>query len=271
MKLIEEFLQGKTGKAEECEDFLFFSENFAAVIDGVTAKKPEMAGTGRMAAEIIHRKIFDLPAETTWEEALEIFTRAIFSHYHQQGIAREAQADPRLRMGAVAAIFSVFHQEIWLMGDCQCLVNGHFYENPASIDAVMSEARALYNHIAIQTGKSVEDLAIHDPGREFISPILQQQSLLQNNPAAGEYAFFVMDGFAPMKNHVKIISVNIGDEIVLATDGYPRLFPTLETSEKKLHEIITQDPMLISLYKSTKGVKKGNISFDDRAYLRFLF
>ncbi|MDX2245889.1 MAG: protein phosphatase 2C domain-containing protein [Bacteroidia bacterium] len=271
MKLIEEFLQGKTGKAEENEDFMFFSENFAAVIDGVTAKRPEMAGTGRIAAEIIHREIFRLPAETTWEEALEIFTQAIFSHYQQTGIAEAARHDPRLRMGAVTAVFSVFHREIWLMGDCQCLINGHFYENPASIDAVMSEARALYNHIALQTGKNVEDLASHDPGREFISPILQQQSLLQNNPAAGEYAFFVIDGFTPMKNQVKIISVNKGDEIVLATDGYPRLSPTLEASEKKLREIITRDPMLISLYKSTKGVKKGNISFDDRAYLRFLF
>ncbi|MEZ4775428.1 MAG: hypothetical protein R3D00_19745 [Bacteroidia bacterium] len=271
MKLIERFLQGKTGRAEDCEDFLVFSENFAAVIDGVTAKSPEMAGSGRVAAEILSNVIENLPETISWEDCLARLTEAIFQHYEKTGIADNARHNPRLRMGASAVIFSVARSEIWLMGDCQCLVNDVYFDNPTSIDNIMSEARAMYNHIALQSGKTPESLAESDPGREFISPLLQSQSLLQNNPTAGEFAFFVIDGFEPLKNLVKVISVQKGDEVVLASDGYPRLFSTLDASEKYLRELITHDPLLISLYKSTKGVKKGNISFDDRAYLRFLF
>ena len=46
----------------------------------------------------------------------------------------------------------------------------------------------------------------------------------------------------------------------LCVDGNKRL--------TALRDILEKDPLCIRLYKSTKGIKKGNCSFDDRAYLR---
>jgi glycerophosphoryl diester phosphodiesterase len=69
-------------------------------------------------------------------------------------------------------------------------------------------------------------------------------------------------------NGIKTIDVSRAREIVLATDGYPFLKPTLAESEAALRELLRKDPMLVTLYQATKGIMQGNCSFDDRAYLR---
>jgi glycerophosphoryl diester phosphodiesterase len=57
---------------------------------------------------------------------------------------------------------------------------------------------------------------------------------------------------------------------VLASDGYPYLKDTLIASEQALQELLQNDPMLFRDYKTTKSVQEGNLSFDDRAYLKIL-
>jgi hypothetical protein len=56
--------------------------------------------------------------------------------------------------------------------------------------------------------------------------------------------------------------------IVQASDGYPYLQETLEASEQQLQELLREDPLLFRRYKATKGMKRGNVSFDDRAYVK---
>lgn len=63
--------------------------------------------------------------------------------------------------------------------------------------------------------------------------------------------------------------IALGDDIVLASDGYPFLEPTLDQSERALAELKASDPHLISRFPTTKGFEPGLDSFDDRAYLRF--
>jgi glycerophosphoryl diester phosphodiesterase len=79
-----------------------------------------------------------------------------------------------------------------------------------------------------------------------------------------------MDGFPIDDEGIHI--VDVGDsvkEVILASDGYPDLYPTLQETERNLREIIAQDPMLVGVrHRSTKGVLKGAESFDDRTYLR---
>lgn len=57
-------------------------------------------------------------------------------------------------------------------------------------------------------------------------------------------------------------------EVVLASDGYPQLCPTLAESEAALRRQLDDDPFCIRTFKATKGRMVGNQSFDDRAYLR---
>ena len=69
---------------------------------------------------------------------------------------------------------------------------------------------------------------------------------------------------------IKVIHLSEGKhEIILASDGYPLLRPTLQQSEQDLDRLLKEDPQCCRLYESTKGLKPGNKSFDDRTYVRF--
>lgn len=66
-----------------------------------------------------------------------------------------------------------------------------------------------------------------------------------------------------------MINVDEGiNELVLASDGYPFLKPTLDESEAMLASQLGNDPLCMNTFKATKGLMAGNKSFDDRSYLR---
>jgi hypothetical protein len=58
------------------------------------------------------------------------------------------------------------------------------------------------------------------------------------------------------------------EDLVLASDGYPEILPTLAETEARLAELLAEDPSCVGVLRGTKGVMAGQISFDDRAYLR---
>ena len=79
----------------------------------------------------------------------------------------------------------------------------------------------------------------------------------------------VIDGFHIPREHVRIITLNFQPwEIVLASDGYPFLCPTLAESESRLHQQRTDDPLNIGTFKATKAFHPDFNSFDDRSYIR---
>ena len=80
--------------------------------------------------------------------------------------------------------------------------------------------------------------------------------------------FPVFDGFDIPTEWIKVFYVSNANEIILLSDGYPMLLNSLKESEQYLHSIMEKDPQCMRLYKTTKGIQKGNCSFDDRAYLR---
>ena len=90
------------------------------------------------------------------------------------------------------------------------------------------------------------------------------------NKAGNSYGYSVLNGGEIPEELVKVIRLSEGEhEILLASDGYPVLKPTLQQSEQELERIMKDDPQCCRLYESTKGLKPGNKSFDDRTYVRF--
>ena len=101
--------------------------------------------------------------------------------------------------------------------------------------------------------------------------------------------YTVIDGFPIYREGVKVVAlkmkpvsssietyfqeqtkpVSSPNEVVLASDGYPFLKPTLSASEAALAEQIANDPQNIHSFIATKGIVEGNKSFDDRTYIRF--
>lgn len=76
----------------------------------------------------------------------------------------------------------------------------------------------------------------------------------------------VIDGSTPIyMPGTRIITV--AHSVVLASDGYPTLLPTLRESEEALAKHLATDPQNITDFVATKGLVEGNASFDDRAYV----
>lgn len=265
------FLKGKQ-TPQTNEDGIIVTPYFAAVIDGATAKSSfthEGKKTGRLAMELALEAIRDFPRDIDAAEAISRITEKIHRFYVEYGLLDELKAEPGKRFTANGVIYSYARNEIWQVGDCQCIVGNLYSSNEKEIDAIMADARAAFNEVALLSGATMEDIEANDPGREFIYPFLQKQAILQNCPIEGQrFAFPVFDGFPVQMQQVNIFPVGNAEEIILASDGYPHLYPTLHESECYLEDVLKQDPLCMRLYKSTKGVKKGNASFDDRAYLK---
>lgn len=269
----ERFLASKTGKAEDNEDAIHISDSFVAVIDGATSKTARLwqgRTSGQLAAHLLHEALGQLPEDATLQQAIEHLSEAIRGIYMRDRMLEMVASNPVERITASLAMASLRRKEVWLIGDCACIVGGRRITNRKAIDRVLAEARSAYLESELLRGKSIDDLRAHDTGREFIFPLLERQTLFQNTTSANAYSYAVLDGFPIPTRQIRICPIPPAPTtVVLATDGYPALHESLAVSERALQRIIERDPLLMRQYKSTKGVQAGNISYDDRAFVRF--
>ena len=262
MKIIEQFIMGKNEDQSLCEDGLFISNDFIAVFDGVTSKSEHTFNgkTGGRAAmekavEIMSNISSDIDANALFEK----INSAVLSLYNGESTGEAA---------VCGIVFSRHKNQIWALGDCQCRVNSQYYPHEKEVDNILSDVRALVLELARIGGLTDEDLLKNDVGREFILPILKKQHLLANSESKFGYA--VMNGTPFDCSKITIHTVNDGDAVVLASDGYPFLHASLAECEKELEKTIKENPLCDKDYKSTKGIVSGNKSFDDRTFIKFI-
>lgn len=259
MNIIEQFILGKKNSPALCEDGIVVTEGFIAVLDGVTAKSNRTfwgKSGGRAAMETAKAIIESSPAITEKEVLFRNINNAVKALYDGKNHGEAA---------VCVCIYSRFFKEIWSVGDCQYLVNGHYYCDDKEIDTVYSRLRAAVLEKAERDGTLTEE---RDTGREYIMPLLKNQHIFANG--TGKYSYPLLNGGNFDTNRIISTKLTDGDTVILATDGYPKLFDTLEESEAYLSYVIENDPMCYKLHPSTKGIEKGNVSFDDRAYVKFI-
>ena len=172
---------------------------------------------------------------------------------------------PEERLCASAIIYSRMRREIWMVGDCHCLLNGRYHDNPKPYEIPLAKMRALKVYELMAEGMSQDDLLQEqDTARDVMIPSMLE--LMQNQ----NVTYAVIDGFPIPETKVPIILLDFQPwEIVLASDGYPWLAPTLEETEALLDKQRQNDPLNVGEFKATKAFVKGNNSFDDRSYIRF--
>ena len=176
---------------------------------------------------------------------------------------------PEERLTASVIIYSETRKQVWMIGDCQALINGELYLNPKPADIYASNIRSNYINQELCSGASVNKFFSRDAGREMVVPLIVDCCAFQNSKECDVLSFSVVDGFDINLAKVRVIDIDSSTkEIVLASDGYPKLLPTLTESESELKEQLEVDPLCINRFISTKGLINGNISFDDRSYLR---
>lgn len=267
--MLEMFCEGKAGK-EACEDRYVVTDDFIAVIDGVTSKSDfsyEGKTTGRLAAELTAKAIRSLPPASTLEQAVEAINREMQGFYEAVPFPYERREKG---LQAVCVIYSSHCRKIWMIGDCQAVVDGKMYTNPKKSDQILSEARALMIACMKRSSPAVDEEEILQTAREAILPWILKATEFSND-AASVYGYPMLNGEPIPKSLIREISLEReGCEVILTSDGYPVVEPTLERTEQKLKELLAEDPGCCRVYLSTKGLQAGYSSFDDRTYIRFL-
>ncbi len=225
---------------------------------------------GRFAMSIIASFIRDMPRNYSSHQFCVGVTAAIRKHYipfwkrNKDEVISRLHEHPEERLTASAAIFSRMRREVWLVGDCQCLIGGQLYENPKPYEQQLAEQRAAAIRRLTAEGVTASSLLTDDVARRSVIPRMLQEMRNQN------VTYAVIDGFPIPEQKVPVITLDFQPwEIVLATDGYPFLCPTLAESESRLQQQKEQDPLNIDTFKATKGFMTGNDSFDDRTFIRF--
>ena len=290
MKIIESCIIGKKSQ-EACEDGMVVTDDFIAVIDGSTSKTPKHLNpdmkNGRYAMMLISEYIREeLKADASVDDFCQGVTAYIYNKvYEKLGVEERLKEHPEERLTASAILYSRTRNEVWMVGDCQAIIAGKLYENGKPYEQEIARKRVEL----IEQGLSPAE------ARKQIEPLLIKAMLSGQNQT-----YTVIDGFPIYREGVKVVSVSdsssvqdsvpasdsvpcsdsasasdtipsSSSEIVLASDGYPFLKPTLAASEAALAEQIANDPQNIRSFIATKGIVEGNKSFDDRTYIRFVY
>ena len=142
------------------------------------------------------------------------------------------------------------------------MINGNVSRNIKEVDEALANIRSLVNKL-YDINPRVEDM-----GPKFIFPLLIQQLKFENEDS--KYGYPVLNGYAKKLLPIKWVKVSEGDEIVFASDGYPKLKDTLEKSEAELKKMLELDPSCYIINKQTKGIVDEQVSFDDRSYIKFI-
>ena len=288
MKIIESSIIGKKSP-EACEDGMVVTDDFIAVIDGSTSKTPKHLNpdmkNGRYAMMLISEYIREeLKADASVDDFCQGVTAYIYNKvYEKLGVEERLKEHPEERLTASAILYSRTRNEVWMVGDCQAIIDGKLYENGKPYEQEIARKRVEL----IEQGLSPAE------ARKQIEPLLIKAMFSGQNQT-----YTVIDGFPIYREGVKVVSVSdscsvqdsvpasdsvpcsdsvsasgtipsSSSEIVLASDGYPFLKLTLAASEAALAEQIANDPQNIHSFIATKGIVEGNKSFDDRTYIRF--
>ena len=224
--------------------------------------------------KLVSNYIRRMPKNTTCEAFLRGVTAYVRKHYKKSMLQRLAE-HPEDRLTSSVVVFSRLCREIWMIGDCQCLVsplnsqfsilNSQFIDNPKPYEAELAAMRAKEVERLLNEGHTADDLCRNDIARPVIIPRMIETMRNQN------ITYSVVDGFPIDRQHVRTITLDFQPyEIVLASDGYPFLHPTLEESEAALQHQRQHDPLNIGPhFQATKAFHPDFNSFDDRTYIRF--
>jgi glycerophosphoryl diester phosphodiesterase len=136
------------------------------------------------------------------------------------------------------------------------------------VDRLLGDLRAMAHAVDEARAEGGEGPMWAPDPRVAIMPFLEQQSWLANR--RGESGYGVLTGRDDCVGFAETYPVEPGSHVVLASDGYPRLFDTLERSEAHLASLLREDPGCYDGLRGTKGIAPGNVSYDDRTYVSLI-
>lgn len=285
MEIVESYLKSKAGKNDGGEDRLVLGPRFFGVVDGATDKSGLNWGAqeaprkgGFVLANIVKEVLeSDDSNDKNYAEILNIINAKIHLAANSANIDLSNELN---RSDVGFAVYDAKDSNIVYIHDCNFAFlgkNGDFitHYNEKSLDHLTSSIRSSVANWYLQNG--INPFEHGDLARDSIRLGLDQQALIQNQgfDSSEEWFFGVpkklvayktINGFTTTLDTYK--APQDISEIVLSSDGFKVIKPTLDETISILKDQLKRDPYCINELKSTKGLVEGNVSFDDMSYLR---
>ena len=116
--------------------------------------------------KLISHYIRKMPANTSCHQFCVGATRAIRKHYWLRFPVERMKAHPEERLCASAIIYSRLRREVWMVGDCQCMIGGEYFDNPKPYELELAEMRVKKVNELLAEGMTQQELLQpHDPAR----------------------------------------------------------------------------------------------------------
>lgn len=264
IRVVEQFVESKRSD-RVCEDMIVVTEDFAAVIDGASdATGADFGGMtgGRFAALVVEETIRTMRADVDARDFTDLLAAAL--------AAAVGELDPDSRWPvAVVACASVRRREVWRIGNGNVVIDGVQHPGILPVDDASYSFRAAVNAALLQKGTPLVELVATDPGANAARQLIDIQQHLANK--LGPWGYGCINGQRVPDEYIDVIPIPHGaTEVIITTDGYPTVLPTLLETEAALTRMSQRDPASIDeMWSIGKSLKAGSNAPDDRAYLRF--
>lgn len=270
LKPTEYITVSKTGDERGNHDGLVINGNYLAVIDAYQARgwrawdgKP----AGIFAKNIIVSTLGNLVGDL---DAAEVITRLEKELQKQSALCMETFRDDEIYAypQARVLIYSAAKREIWRLGDSPFVIDGKLYEKKSeTLEKARQKRVEVTEHFLANDRTDLKDLIDHDYGRSAaMELIVQEERRVDGVESLSGRADVDMD---KLLSNVEVFPVEVDQEVILASDGFPRILPTLDESEDWLAAERARDPLFIHDYQALKGATDEDMGYDDRSYIRF--
>lgn len=243
------------------EDRIVHSNNHFGILDG--SPGPSAQNTDLISQILDHAVNFlhELEARVTLDELVDALTKLVAEHKAAAGVK-----DYRRTGGFGFCLYSRHFNELWRVADCQFYNGGVWNSNFWTTEKTCADARSMIIHSMLADGMSVDDIMTHQDYDHLISGLLSHEVNFLNR-ADDPKSFGAIIGLAVPTNYIERFEVAPGN-LVITSDGYPKVCESLAETEAFLAEMLRDDPMCISQNTQCKGLGPNRVSFDDRSYIR---
>ncbi|MBI4016905.1 MAG: hypothetical protein HY363_04395 [Candidatus Aenigmarchaeota archaeon] len=285
-EVIEQYLLSKTGNADGGEDRLVVGPNFYGVVDGATdktgnnwgnAETPRKGGT--VLADIAKKVLEDPNTPTKPDAIVEIINKDIAIVAQRAGIDLSI-VNNRADVGF--AVYVPLERAVYHINDCSfgfVNQNGLFemHKKDKAVDKLTANIRATV--IKWYEAQGYNPFEKEDKGREFIMELLKRQPEIQNHGFDNTslwvggipcclVSYKTLNGLPTTLDITPVPLDTV--EVIIASDGFATIMPTLNDTLAILEKHLKQDPHCIDILKSTKGYNNRQKSYDDMSYLRIM-
>ena len=257
--ILERFSQGKGGGAYT-EDRLVETPGVFGILDGSIG--PEGDGP-ELITQILDTAVETLRAlpENIGPEALiDTLTEQVSEQKHSSG-----RGPNHLTGGYVFCLYSRHHSEIWRVGDCKFRNGGTPNDAVFEPEMTSARARAMIINARLADGATPEEIIASPDYPSLVNGLLYEQARLLNR-ANHPLSMGAINGDTVPRDRIERFMARKG-VLAITSDGYPDIGANLADTERRLQDLLHQDPLSIGVNLQCKGRLPGHVSFDDRSYI----